>query len=232
MIRAGALLLLSCGSNNMANHENPAPADVSSAIDAIAARQCEKIFDCCSSDEIDDVFAGTDAKDQASCEAAVRAQAQVFFRPSLERSIDEGRVETDEDGLTECLAALDDRSCADYRPAVTANVLGVPGCEAFVNALLPLSSFCSEDFECETGFCAVPDGESEGACKNAPAPAEPCLNDRCREGLYCTDSDVCAEKLGEGDVCTRNADCQSDVCAPNEDGEFVCAVLPEICGGA
>jgi hypothetical protein len=200
-------------------------------VQQLASAQCEKLFECCSDDELQTVFGMLDASDPDACREALRSQAEAFLQPALERSIASDAVQLDDDALDRCVTALQARSCAQFEPSASVDVLSVQGCTDVVQPKLTLSAFCAEDFECQTGFCSRPPAESQGACKNPPAVGEPCLNERCGPGLYCGDDDLCAEKLGVGQICTRNAECRGDNCSPGDDGEFVCAEVSDICSG-
>lgn len=201
-------------------------------VNDVAAAQCQKMFECCTTEELGEVFSGLDVDDEASCEEAIQVQSDAFLRPALQHAVEQDRVEILEDGLSSCVNAIADQDCADFRPRASADVLTRRGCTNAVEPQLTLSAFCSEDFECETRFCSRPAAETEGACKNPPKVDEPCINDRCGDGLVCGVDGFCVEKLGLGALCTRNADCDSDRCSPNDDGELVCVETPEICTGS
>lgn len=220
-----------CGEGGDGANNGGEPVDASAVVEELAAAQCAKIFECCAADELQDVFGALEVEDEPACREALRTRAEAFFRPALEQSLQNRRASLQQEAVDGCAAAIRERSCADFEPTPSVEVLSTPGCGDVVSAELSLSAFCTEDYECETGFCSRPAGEAEGSCKNAPQSEDACLNDRCATGLYCASEEVCAEKLGAGEVCTRNTDCESDSCQPGEDGEFVCAELPDICSG-
>lgn len=226
-----ALPVAGCGNGGDGDDNDDPTGDPQVLVEGLAAAQCAKIFECCSSEQRTDVFGSQEIADETSCRDALRTQAEAFFRPTLQKSLDDERATLDDARVADCAATIEARTCADFEPTPSIDALVNDGCTEVLGAELALSAFCTEDYECRTGFCSRAAAQTEGACKNPPQVGEPCLNDRCGEGLYCTGDDICAEKLGAGDVCTRNADCDSDSCAPGEDGEFVCAELPDICGG-
>jgi hypothetical protein len=225
-----AILSIGCSAPEQGD-DGPESGDPDAIVEELAAAQCAKLFECCSTDELGDVFGTIEVEDEAGCREALQSQADAFLLPALERSIESESALVREAEIDACVRALADRSCSGFEPAARVALFDVDGCGQIVEPRLSLSAFCTEDYECETGFCSRPPAESEGACKNPPANGDPCLNDRCDEGLYCTGDDICAEKLGAGDVCTRNADCESDSCVPGDEGDFVCAEAPDICTG-
>jgi hypothetical protein len=227
-------LVLAAGCSNANNEANntTGSTDVAPLVERVAAVQCEKILECCAANELEQVFGANGATDQASCEQAITTQAAAFLKPALERSLADGTAGLQEAAIDGCIAALDQRGCADFEPSASADVLRHPGCEDIVLGKLTLSGFCQDDFECDTGFCSRPPDETEGTCKNAPLLDDPCLNDRCDAGLVCGPDDTCVEKLGDGELCARNADCLSDLCSPNQEGELVCVSVAEICTGS
>lgn len=212
------------------NTQAPTPADPHPIVAQLAAAQCRKILECCSTDELAAVL-GPEPDDQASCETAIVSQAEAFFLPALERALADETIALQDAELPACIAALDARSCDEFQPFASADVLELAGCTSVVEPRLTLSGFCTDDFECDTGFCSHPPADTQGACKNPPQVDEECLHDRCADGLACTVDGLCAEKLGSGEVCTRNADCLSDLCMPDESGELVCETVTEICTG-
>lgn len=226
-----AALLTACTGPAANNGTPPEKADSGAVADALAAAQCEKILECCTPTELESVFAGQQVAGQQDCVAAVRAQADAFFVPALDAAQDAESVVVHTDELDSCTGALRARSCGSFRPTASLDVLAEPACNALVEPTLTLSAFCAEDFECETGFCSRPPGETEGTCKNPPAAGEACLSDRCGDGLFCATDGTCTEKLGDGAECGRNAECRSDSCAPDEQGVLVCQTAPDICTG-
>lgn len=223
-------ILLGCSNsaNNDPLNSTSEPVDPRPIVKQIATAQCEKILECCAGEELERVL-GPGVQDQAACETAILNQAQAFFLPALERALEAETITLADFEVDGCVEALEARQCGEFEPVASANVLAEMGCGDVVDAKLALSGFCADDFECETGFCSRPPAESEGSCKNPPQIGEPCLNDRCDSFLACSPTGTCVEKLGDGEVCTRNADCRSDVCSPGNEGELVCVNVTEIC---
>ncbi len=208
----------------------PATSDPEAMIRQVSAAQCRKILECCGADELERVL-GPDTADQANCEAAITAQADAFLLPALQRALEDKTITVEDHEVAGCVAALDARTCDDFHPQASADVLEVEGCTLIVRAKLTLSGFCTDDFECETGFCSHPPADTRGACKNPPQIDEECLQGRCDDFLACSTDGICVEKLGDGEPCGRNADCISDLCSPDEVGMLVCEAAAKVCAG-
>lgn len=223
---------IGCGAGD--NGENVAnaaePADPRPLVEAVAAAQCRSILSCCSGSERESVL-GPEIADQGECEAAIVSQSEAFLLPALQRALGAGSIELRDSQIEGCIGALDARMCGEFRPLASADVLRLAGCSEVLEPKLTLSGFCTDDFECDTGFCSHPPADTQGTCKNPSELGQPCLHDRCASELTCSPDGMCVEKLEDDEVCTRNSDCTSDVCAPDADGVFVCLAVTPICTG-
>lgn len=224
------LVVSACSNDGNNTPDAPEPGDPRAMIESVAAAQCRKILECCAASDLESLL-GPETADQASCEAALVSQSEAFLLPSLERAIANDTIILEDHQVAGCVSALDARTCDDFQPLASVDVIELDGCELVVRSKLTLSAFCADDFECETGFCSHPPADTEGACKNPPQLGDPCLQDRCDDFLACSPDGICVEKLGDGQVCTRNADCKSDLCSADDMGALVCETVAEICTG-
>lgn len=225
--RFGLVCLVLCG---CPAEEEQAPRDPGPFVRDVAAAQCRKMLECCSAEELAAVF-GEMEVDQTACEQAIANQAAAFFTPALRRSLTDETTRLREEHIAGCVEALEARSCGDFVPSTSANVLDLTGCDVVVEPRLTLSGFCTDDFECDTGFCSHPPADTRGTCKNPPSVGEPCLHDRCADGLRCDAVGQCAERLDDGEPCLRNVDCVSGSCEVDPAGTFLCTPAPALCAG-
>jgi len=221
------LLAAACG-EEASETETQASLDGLSA--RLAAAQCDKIFRCCTEEDLDTVFSGVTVETREQCVELVDGNVRVFLVPALEEAAQSGAVTVESSAESGCIEALEMQSCNGFNPSPNIDLFALPECRAFIAPALETSEFCNDDFECKSGFCARRAGEEQGSCTTPPAADEACSNERCAEGLYCllTES-ICRPALSIGEACTRNNECLSDNCLERMDGSRTCGEPPMVC---
>lgn len=208
-------ILLALTATACAGDENEQPRETSlEGLGAeLADAQCEKIFRCCTEDELDTVFSGVTVETVEQCNELVEGNARVFLVPSLEKAANAGSVILDSAQRASCIRALREQACGTFSPSPNLDLFTVETCREFVAPALETSEFCAEDFECESDFCSRAPGSTEGSCTIAPVDQQPCLNERCGPGHYCSLVDsICLPRLAIGETCERNEECESNNC--------------------
>jgi hypothetical protein len=226
---AASLLFEAC-SSEPETEAPPASPDVDAIGQTLTTLQCARTFECCGTDELQQVFSGIEVDEAADCENAVGSFVQVFFVPQLRDAIEQGRVAVRGEHQAACESALASLACADFNAGPQINVFEPGVCRDYLEPLVPQSGFCSEDWECVSGFCSRGAGAAPGSCKAAPKQDEACPNDRCDAGLECTEG-VCVEQLADGEACARDSACVSGLCAEDA-GAFVCTAVDPVCAGS
>ncbi len=211
--------LVGCSSEDS---EPNSAADLSSFGTEVSKIQCSKIFECCQADDLSEVFSGVEVSTQEECESAVDGYVRVFVVPGVEQAVDGGSA-TLGSSESACLSALQSQSCDAFSPSPNVDIFRIEACRDFIQPNLETSEFCSQDWECKSGFCA-----GEGSCATPPKETEPCASQRCAEGLFCNAENVCVRKVAEGEDCDRNEACASNNCV-EQDTMRVCAPPARVC---
>lgn len=204
------------------------PVDLDTARESLASAQCERVFECCSAEDAQRVFASETITDAAACVPVLDNYLNAFVFPAITDALDRGAVEIDTTAEAACIQTFRDVACESLVPNPNLNMLKRPECVAWVQPRLETSEFCTADFECKTGFCALSD--SSGSCRPAPTNGEPCSQERCAEDAFCYDG-VCAPKLALNVACSRNDECLSENCIEDSRSGRVCGSRAQACQG-
>lgn len=193
---------------------------------------CGKIFSCCDEDERFAAFQGIPVADQEQCTSSVEGIVQVNVIPRYEEALANGTITYSGD-VESCMNGYARLACDEFQPDPRLALVEIPACRALFEAQLETTEFCSDDFECKSGFCAIT-GEM-GTCAEIPGEGEACVAGRCDDGLYCMDG-TCTPRRRDGEPCDVSAECESGNCIdPSMGGEgqgdLECAPLPPACGG-
>ena len=197
----------------------------------LTAASCGKQFECCTSAEIMATYMGITHDGQpitteAQCVDFTSAVFTTFAIAKYQTSIEQGRMIYDAAAAGDCVAAIEDASCAEYGSSQLASM---SACRPFLLPQVADGGGCTQDYECTSDNCEGAtnpiDGPStDGACAPMPGDGEAC-DENCADGLYC-DGDVCAPLGAIGDACNVRSACASDYCAAN-----MCAEKPLTCDG-
>lgn len=208
--------------------------DVESDARELVDEICDLTFRCCSRGEVDLFFGPFVDRDscaerlQNSANLAAYTVVALPFENAavsvpnlavLQRAVDEGRADIDEDALAECLDLLGQLECNG--PLADAPAEEPDGCEpppepvdspcnleALVIGLVGDGGDCSSpgvSLECTEGLAcrAVDSLGVDGVCVAPGGVDDYCFSDgECDEELYCSVLDgTCQEPKGEGEVC-------------------------------
>lgn len=200
--------------------------------DELTEAHCGKIFSCCSEAERFAAFQGIPIDDQEQCTSSVQGIVQVNVIPRYEDALAAGTISYSGE-IQSCLDGFARLACDEFQPDPRLTLIEIPQCAALFEALLETTEFCTDDFECKTGFCAFSGGADEGTCAELPGEMESCIAGRCGEGLFCTGG-VCSPRFDDGATCDVSSQCLSSNCVDvSTEGseELECQPLPPACGG-
>ncbi|UJR86374.1 hypothetical protein [Sandaracinus amylolyticus] len=218
---AFALLATACGPSEV----DPAEFEA----DAITIA-CERAFDCCDATELREEFAPF-GRAPATFEECVTLLRGRITGEGITASVGAERAAYDADAARSCIDSIGALTCAEYRGGVLAVAAISGACGEALTALVPVGGLCTQDYECQTGFCET-GGIGDGNCEPIPGPGEPCTY-RCTEGYYCTRGS-CEARLADGAACNAADECQSRRCEgadPRAGIQGVCAPLTGYCDG-
>lgn len=177
---------------------------------------CEKIFECCSDEEIE-ASQGLffEFEDEASCVETYDGLVSLALISSIVAAEDHGRAEYDGQAAADCIDDIKNSSCEEAAQRNLSEVI----CEGMIKPLLSEGDTCKQDFECIEGSCYMADFDAEeGTCMVLPTAGEPCLEQQsdnditfsvCAEGFACVD-DTCIEPKEPGADCSSSAECQTN----------------------
>lgn len=201
--------------------------------------RCEKIFDCCSSQEREERF-GMTADDIPGCMQSERGVFGGMGSVALEVSLHQERIEFDEGMAVMCQQALEQLTCSDFDGSREQRE-NLPGCKEMVIGLVADGDECSGDWECQDGlFCQIQEGEphpndasmDNSRCAPLPGFEQDCPDRRCAFGYYCERFDLICLEIGlEGDSCLRDEECNSNYCREDASQDLICQQRPSVCNG-
>lgn len=198
----------------------------------ITEQICTRLFDCCSTRELE----ALDRIESASVEDCA-AQSSLFGHAvgllEVDQSLQAERVRFDSDKAQECVAAVAHLDCSKLRSDFS--LLGMPGCGSVFVAQVDQGGECTHDHECKMGVCNQTEGGQGSTCQTMPEPGktgEACSEGQCQVGHYCALLDgKCAPKKALGAECFQHKHCTSGFCLEGSDGKPVCGELDPICSG-
>lgn len=207
---------------------------------------CAKLFDCCDAAEIMDAFDGIEIDGQpittaTQCAQFTSALFGAFLTQAYKESIAMGRIEYDGEAAADCMAAVDDLSCAEY--SMDVSLSDAPqGCKPFIIPLVAEGGGCTQDYECTTDYCEgariVPGEPSmDGMCKPKAALGQECRSDNCVDGAFCQldlmmGKSICKPQKANDEPCSSDDECTSDLCSDDAQSPRTCVVPAPRCDGA
>lgn len=190
---------------------------------AIAA--CGKQWECCTDAELMEEYMGITIEGQpiTTEDQCVQFAGGLFTAlaiPQYKSSLEMGRIEYDGAAAGDCVAAIENLTCAEYGADTSETVPA--GCRPFLIPKVPDGGACSENYECTSHYCVE-------TCMPIPTEGAACDED-CASGLYCgfdqsTGMKVCQPIKANGEPCTFDDECTSDYC------EGTCMTEPVTCDG-
>lgn len=218
-----ACMLGACGSGSASVALDDAP-------DAYARAYCDRIFSCCSSDEIANRFATVTppVTDAASCRSYIARVFGTEFVDDTRTAEASGRARYAGDRMAACLDALQTAACPDLA-RVFALLVMPDACSPPRIPLTEDGAPCDHDFQCISSLCASSGSDSAGTCAAAPAAGAPCASGKCGAG-YCDRSagsdGVCVAIGDAGAACSSALACRSLVCNAGVCGAPTTCVSP------
>jgi hypothetical protein len=221
------------------------------AMEPVIEAVCSHLEGCCTA-SVMKFGLGLSVDDTASCSEALMARYttdvnltvsygqlplgfELPYLPSLAASLEQGRVEFDEDAIEACIDALGDLDCeATESPDCGENIETLCYGGNFFKGVLSEGALCSPYGinECEDGnFCYGP--PSLAVCRENSGIGGPCLNGSgCFEGYCDNRTDTCVEYGQEGDDCSYQD--PKGIKYPNQvvercDENLTCSLVTETC---
>ena len=114
----------------------------------------------------------------------------------------------DADKAGACLDALRNQSCST---SAESNREAPAACNDVVKGKTVAGGACTDGTQCTSGSCKV--AVSDAACAagtcnpDAAAVGGSCADAECQNGLYCTESSMCAPLLAVGAMCFLSSEC-------------------------
>lgn len=205
----------------------------------VASYQCDALFRCCDSAELEEELGFFDAETEEECTMVYAAFIEGFLVESLQASVDSGRLVYHADRMGACIDHLNGLSCEERAMSVSDSGFAAAGCQDPFEGQVANGDACASDEECQSDWC---DGDSmdfegnvtEGVCGDPPGQGDACPDFECTGDTYCELADnggTCHAKLSEGSDCFSDDECASDNCVddnPDDDmpgtcsGEYQC----------
>jgi len=226
-----SFVLLSFGCSNDA--EVPT-LDLKATTVRIAEAQCERLFECCTSEERAVAFSGVDVSSESSCRQTLESYLATFVVPAWDQAIERNSLAVKPELESTCIQGLRSTPCGELNLSRAVNIFGVEGCSGFLSPNLETSGFCREHFECKSGFCSQSSGSLEGTCKEPANEGETCLDAACGPpnwNLFCQD-ELCTPRRPFEAPCTRNDECISANCVASENANGTCGSPALTCKGS
>jgi len=116
---------------------------------------------------------------------------------ALAQAVSDGRVEYHADLMPACVAAVENRDCAEL------NNRGIDACESAVMGTAAKGESCELNEECEGSLICETKDACPGTCVDRYTAGTPCsVDDECADGLVCSSATAhCVSPPGEGEPC-------------------------------
>ncbi len=224
-----SLVVAACGD------DEKSPAEI--AAEANADVLCERLFSCCTPNELD-ALPFVDEKKPPTREGCVayHAKTATSFLALTDRAAAAGRVAVHLDRSAACVEKLRAETCSEFHRRLPKLHLG----DAYglcnpdvVEPRVEDGQSCTLYLDCKGGFCETPGGgagdggaETDGTCKSLPKAGERCVIDGCAPGFRCDPETTLCEAYREaGEDCVDDNACASGACRGGK------CVSPGRCGG-
>lgn len=222
-----------CGNGGAPGLDAAADVPLVRAPSAYAAAYCERMFGCCTVDEITEMLPGAQppVTDLASCRDHVTRVFGNEFVDDTTRAEAAGHARYDGVAMAACLAHLREDPCEHL--ARVFRLMTLPeDCPLVRIPLAAIGASCDHDFQCTSEYCEGGTETQSGVCRALPALGEVCPDNRCIAGAYCdrtTDpAGRCTALRLAGEPCTSFLECVDFACLGAPDG--VCGP-PSTCNG-
>ena len=191
----------------------------------IAAAECAKAFECCTTEEVNQYFIGTNFQSEQECVDFITMFYASFG--NYQASIDAGKMTYDGEKAADCIAVIETATCDAF--AHGSAVLS--GCEDFTTGLVANDGECATDSECASNYC---EGDTvipvkAGICKTIPGAGEACTS-QCAANLQCQ-SGTCMPLKADGASCRDRDECASGSCNGASTQTAGTCGQPMICNG-
>ena len=214
IVMSAILLVFGCGGDDGGGNDG-SPLDIADLGAEVAEVTCGKIFECCSEDELMDMFGNIDPPITTveECETFYLGFFVGLFLQPAQDAVERGSLIYDAARAGTCMADFAALSCSELN---LDDPEAVGACDDVFMGQLADDASCLTDLECASQFC---DGETidgdPGVCRTKPILGEVCEVFDCDDGLYCDGpgiDGICAETKADGADCTSDRECQSDNC--------------------
>ncbi|MFW5968142.1 MAG: hypothetical protein ACOCV2_11520 [Persicimonas sp.] len=222
IVVVGAMLALVAGcsdeesdNNTDSNNEAAEPMSQEEFTQAWGEVLCARAFDCCDEDQLETFLAQEEIEEDVETEEECVPKMVAKTEEGLEiyeESLDEGRIEFNEDEAGECIAWAKEQDCTG---GIYLQVEDLPeACMDYVTGTLEVDEECYDLGECRDGTCVGYETNSDGET-NSPGTCEPlgeedgdtCYGlETCEGDLYCDmggdeEEGTCREPAAAGESC-------------------------------
>ena len=231
-------LLFGCAGDDSSGGSPVAIEELGTSLGEVS---CQKVFDCCTDDEIMKQFMNitVDGQPITTQEQCVKFTAGFYnglALPQWQESIAAGRMEYDASAAGGCVAATSSLSCSEYADLSSGNKnTSLAGtCRPFLIPKVADDGACSNSNECISDNCVKTSSTMDGTCKPMPGAGEQC-DQNCVDGYYCgytmgQTEYTCLPLKADGMPCTLSDQCMSDHCDTSMPSA-VCASKARTCDG-
>lgn len=202
----------------------------SSAYEELAGAYCEKLYGCCTTEELaaELAFYDPEPTDIPSCVELFVGLLE-YEATGIASAAEAGSLVFDEGAISGCAQAIRDAACDQWWEGGDPfrDLVEDPACAAIVTPQVADGGACSHDRECISDRCDL----VADVCESAPSElGASCMTHYdCKHPYRCDSAPndaVCVEPLEIGEACTLNSECgygQCDNAIPGDVG--LCVVL-------
>lgn len=196
---------------------------------------CQKLFECCTADEIANMNNGLlSFSSEEACVEAYEKVAAAFGLSALAEAEEEGRIRFDSARADACLAEAEALSCDDHSSDLADLATD---CEGVITPQVEDGATCKNDIECISGVCEGGSlfGDTTGTCRALQKEGEVCDGFNCAEGYGCvadasSGKSTCEPLPTEGQECFY--ECAGDLYCDSSSTTAAATCKPRKPGGA
>jgi hypothetical protein len=187
--------------------------EIDATYHSLSSTICQKVFECCSREELDEMYKDTDVSmmdSEDTCTEKLGVWFGAVAKKAIER-VQEGSTSWDTELATACTTKIETMSCSDYSFNI---LLPDKDCGQFEPGLGEIGDSCwatiacKPSLFCHSGTCEAYRKENE-ACTTKDGLYDDWIH--CGEDLFCEMkgelAGTCVKKRMEGEACDYQTPC-------------------------